>query len=129
MYDYEERSLSSNARQNFVKKVYSIISMQLLVTIAVVYLNFTSKSFARFQARNTWTFWLAFIGSLITLVALCKPCLTQFSEKSAEVCPPTTSSWVSLPSVSHTWSLTSAPCTPQPASYWQPQPPLQQLWD
>ena len=90
MYNYEERDLSSSARQNFVKKVYSIISMQLLVTVSVVWLNFASTSFARFQRRNTWTFWLAFIGSLITLVSLCNPHLTQSSEKSAKPSPPTT---------------------------------------
>jgi len=71
MYHYEEPSLSQSARQNFVKKVYAIISMQLSVTIAFVWLNFYFKSFARFQRDNTWTFWLAFIGSLISLVSLC----------------------------------------------------------
>jgi FtsH-binding integral membrane protein len=90
MYNYEDRSLSQNARQNFVKKVYGIISMQLMVTMTMVWLNFYSKAFARFQRDNTWTFWLAFVGSLISLVSLCTPRPTQSSEKSAEPSPSTT---------------------------------------
>ena len=91
MYDYSERSLSASARQNFVKKVYSIISLQLLLTVAVVYLNYSSKAFARFQARNMWAFWLAFIGGLISLISLCNDNNIQSLEKLARPCQLTTS--------------------------------------
>ena len=71
MYYQEDSSLSQSARQNFVKKVYSIISIQLAFTVAMVSLTFYSKAFARFQFRNMWTFWTALIGSIVTLIALC----------------------------------------------------------
>lgn len=71
MYQTEELSFSHSARQNFVKKVYSVISLQLAATVGMTYLTFTSRAYARFQLNNEWTFWMALIGSIITLLALC----------------------------------------------------------
>ena len=67
----ESQSLSHSARQNFVKKVYSTLSIQLAVTVATVLLTFNSRAFVRFQMNNYWTFYVALIGSIVTLLALC----------------------------------------------------------
>ena len=69
--DFEEGSLEESARNNFVKKVYSIISLQLAFTVSMVTLTMYSRAFARFQQRNMWTFWVALIGSIVTILALC----------------------------------------------------------
>jgi FtsH-binding integral membrane protein len=65
-------SLSVGARQNFVKKVYSVLSMQLAFTVFVVWCSFTFKAFQIFQRRNNWLFWVAFITTLVSLISLCK---------------------------------------------------------
>ena len=67
----ESPSLGQSARNNFVKKVYSILLLQLSATFFMVYLNYSSKAFARFQLQNTWMFWVSFIVTLGSLVALC----------------------------------------------------------
>jgi len=38
--------LTKNARKNFVKQVYSILSVQLLITVMFVTLNILSPTFA-----------------------------------------------------------------------------------
>ncbi len=73
MYSEESDSgpLVQSARQNFVKKVYSVISIQLLLTVLTVYLSIQSKAIAKFIVRNTWPFWVSLIGGIATLIALC----------------------------------------------------------
>lgn len=87
--EYASSSLGVGARQNFVKKVYSILSAQLLVTVAMVLIDYKFKGYGRFQERNNWAFWLAFIGAMGSLIALCKNPSIQSSERSQEASPPT----------------------------------------
>ncbi len=64
-------SLSNSARQNFVKKVYTVLSVQLVATVLMVWFNYSSRSFAKFQVKNTWLFWTALIVSIGSLISLC----------------------------------------------------------
>ncbi len=64
-------SLTSNARNNFVVKVYSIVGLQLTVTSLFIVLNMVSKAFAIIQRTNTFLFWFSFIGTIVTMLALC----------------------------------------------------------
>jgi FtsH-binding integral membrane protein len=64
-------SLGHNARSNFVKKVYSIISLQLLVTVGAIILNITSTAFAYVQATYRSLFWLSFLITFGSMLALC----------------------------------------------------------
>ena len=88
---YQEQSYSSSlgsgARRNFVKKVYSVLSVQLLATVFMVWCNFTFRAFAKFQERNTWLFWTAFVTALVSMIALCTFPLTQSSAGSAGTSP------------------------------------------
>ncbi len=80
-------SLSTGARQNFVKKVYSILSIQLVATVLMVWLNFTSRSFAKFQMRNNWLFWTAFIVSIASLISLCNSLFYEVFAKISKSYP------------------------------------------
>ena len=63
--------LIQSARQSFVRKVYSVITVQLLFTVIIVYFSIHSKSFSRFIGRNVWPFWTSFVMGIVTLLALC----------------------------------------------------------
>lgn len=47
--EYQETSLSSRARSNFVTKVFSIVGIQLLVTTMFVGINMNYPKIAKFQ--------------------------------------------------------------------------------
>lgn len=69
--EYEPHtSLAVNARTNFVKKVYTVLSIQLMSTVAMVYLTIAFPRFEKFQLRNTWLFWVSFVTAIVSLVAL-----------------------------------------------------------
>ena len=53
-------SLGQSARSNFVKRVYSVLSLQLTATFLMVLFHHCSPKFARFQFKNMWLFWLSF---------------------------------------------------------------------
>ena len=72
-YAYEpvHGSLQKNARSNFVSKVYTILSIQLTFTALTVIFNIVSPTFAMIQATYNSLWWLAVIGSIGPLLALC----------------------------------------------------------
>lgn len=37
----------------------------------MVMLSFYSRAYTRFQMRNNWLFYVALVGSIISLIALC----------------------------------------------------------
>lgn len=57
-------------RLGFIRKVYGILSFQLLFTFAMVTLSCMNKSFSNFQIQNTAIFYLCLIASLITSITL-----------------------------------------------------------
>lgn len=88
MYKTGESSLAGGARNNFVTKVYSIISLQLLLTVGAIVLNMVSKTFARIQATYSSLMWLSFIIVLATMLVLCKILfILVLSPSSAKVFP------------------------------------------
>jgi len=59
-----------NPRLGFIRKVYAILSVQLLITIAIASLSIFWKSFADFQENQIWLFFViiaASCGLMITL--------------------------------------------------------------
>ena len=78
--DYDSESLEGSARNNFIKKVYSILGMQLLVTVSFVLFNMFNAAFAKFQAENMAIFWIVFVISLVSLIALA--CVPGLAAKS-----------------------------------------------
>jgi len=60
----------ANVRRGFMRKVYSILSLQLLVTMAVMGIFFIEpvKNYSRTDGQ--WMFWVAFVASLVCIIAL-----------------------------------------------------------
>ena len=75
-YDYGHSHLQTKSRAKFVSKVYSILSIQLIITALFVCLNIWSKKFAAIQAASTLLLVLAFICTFGSLIALCNSFLT-----------------------------------------------------
>lgn len=66
----EPGTLLENARQKFVTRVYSILSIQLTCTFLAVLLNTYSTTFAYVQRTYMSLFWLSFlvsVGGMLTL--------------------------------------------------------------
>ena len=57
-------------RLGFIRKVYGILSFQLLTTFAMVVLSITSKEFSNFQIRNIGLLYLCIITTLVTSICL-----------------------------------------------------------
>lgn len=69
---------SPNIRAGFIRKVYSLLLLQLLVTSAIVSLAFTSDSVQVFVKSNPALFVLAMVASLALLYALgCYPAVAR----------------------------------------------------
>lgn len=71
-YDYrtEPSTLSSKARSSFVQKVYSILSVQLIITALFVLMNIYIPTFAYIQARYSSLLWISFAMTLIPMIVL-----------------------------------------------------------
>lgn len=71
-------SLHASSRPAFVKKVYGILSIQLLATFLMCYLSMTVSSFHQFQLKNIGIFYFAIIlAILIPLVLMCNKNLAR----------------------------------------------------
>jgi hypothetical protein len=75
-----EHELLQDARANFVKKVYSILAMQLLVTTGFVTLSTFNQEFREYQQANMALFWVCILISLISLLTLA--CVRGITTKS-----------------------------------------------
>ena len=58
-----------NVRRGFIKKVYSILSAQLIVTMAIMGFFFI-QPVRIYATENQWIFWVAFAASFVCLIAL-----------------------------------------------------------
>ena len=58
-----------NVRRGFINKVYSILSAQLIVTMAIMGFFFI-QPVRIYATQNTWIFWVAFAASFVCLIAL-----------------------------------------------------------
>lgn len=53
-----------------MRKVYSLLSVQLLITVLFVLPSVLSKSYATFQAENSWLFVLSLIGTIAFMIPM-----------------------------------------------------------
>ena len=60
-------------RMGFIRKVYGILSAQMLLTTFMCFLSMYSKSFFKFQVENIWLILLASVGTIA-------PCLSCYTE-------------------------------------------------
>lgn len=66
----DDNQMWATGRFGFVQKVYSILSVQLLITSIFCGFSTLSESFSAFQARNMWLFFLCLISSIVILCML-----------------------------------------------------------
>ncbi|XP_037077573.1 protein lifeguard 1-like [Pollicipes pollicipes] len=74
-FDFSEQSV----RKGFIRKVYSILMMQLVVTAGLIGIFF-AESVREYAVKNTWIFWLAFAGTLVCILTLA--CCTDMRRKT-----------------------------------------------
>jgi len=71
-----ERAFNVNTRIGFIRKVYGILSIQLLFTAFLCILSQNSKGFATFQLQNVALAWVAMGVEIVIMLALvCVPTL------------------------------------------------------
>lgn len=68
-------SLYARARLQFVRKVYAILCLQLLITVGVTCASMYSETFRNFQAEYYWIMYIMMVLMIVTEVAIlcCKP--------------------------------------------------------
>uniref|UniRef100_A0A182Q3F2 Uncharacterized protein n=1 Tax=Anopheles farauti TaxID=69004 RepID=A0A182Q3F2_9DIPT len=66
-FDFNDQSI----RRGFIKKVYSILSMQLAITFVFVAFVMNHEPTKLWIRRNPGIFWVAFIVMFITMIAIC----------------------------------------------------------
>jgi len=65
--DFDNAFSEKSIRQGFIRKVYSILSVQLLVSFGAVILFNSSKGAKQFAVNNGWMIILAFVISICTI--------------------------------------------------------------
>ncbi len=65
--DYTEQKITESIRRNFVKKVYGILSFQLLITFLLVCLTFSEKV-KDFYIQNMWIVYVSGVLGLILMI-------------------------------------------------------------
>jgi len=61
---------ASSVRNAFVRKVYSILSIQLLATLAVGFAMVKSTTLRTWVSENEWSLWVSMFGTFGVLIAL-----------------------------------------------------------
>ena len=56
-------------RRGFIRKIYGILSVQLIVTMAVIGI-FYIPEVADYAFTNVWLFWMAFVASFACLIVM-----------------------------------------------------------
>ena len=59
-----------NIRSGFIRKVYLILSTQLIITFLFILISFNVKSFREFQRANTWLLWVSIVLTIVLMYAL-----------------------------------------------------------
>jgi FtsH-binding integral membrane protein len=58
-------------RMGFIRKVYGILSAQMLLTTFMCFLSMFSKTFLKFQVENIWLILLAMVGTIVIPCLVC----------------------------------------------------------
>ena len=59
----------ASIRRGFVRKVYGILSAQLILTMAIVGI-FYIPEVSTYALTNVWLFWMAFVATFVCLIVL-----------------------------------------------------------
>ncbi|XP_047534777.1 protein lifeguard 1-like [Vanessa atalanta] len=75
-FDFTEQSI----RRGFIRKVYSILMCQLLVTMGVIALFIFHEPTKVFVRNNSYLFWIAFVVLFVCLIAMA--CCTELRRQT-----------------------------------------------
>ncbi|XP_044001570.1 protein lifeguard 1-like [Aphidius gifuensis] len=75
-FDFSEKSI----RLGFIRKVYSLLMSQLLLTFGIVAFIFFHPATNSFVKSNRWLFWVAFVVGFVTLI--CMVCCSTVARKT-----------------------------------------------
>ena len=64
------KNVDQITRLGFIRKVYGIFFVQLLITVLFIILSMNSKDFRKFQIYNTWLLYVSLVITLIVTIAL-----------------------------------------------------------
>jgi FtsH-binding integral membrane protein len=73
------KNFNDDIRKGFIKKVYSILTLQMLIVVAACVLTMLDKKIASFQRKNKEYFYIAMVLSIILLLVL--TCFTKIARK------------------------------------------------
>ena len=65
-----EDFIKKKIRMGFIKKVYGILLIQLLLTSFIIMLAMINDSFKQFQKDNIWIYYLCIAGTLVIMIIL-----------------------------------------------------------
>uniref|UniRef100_A0A1E1W7J0 Protein lifeguard 1 n=1 Tax=Pectinophora gossypiella TaxID=13191 RepID=A0A1E1W7J0_PECGO len=65
-FDFDDQSI----RRGFIRKVYSILMCQLLITMGFISLFIFHGPTQRWAHANPWLFWVAFVMTFVLLIAM-----------------------------------------------------------
>jgi FtsH-binding integral membrane protein len=71
--------LNLQIRLGFIRKVYGILTMQMILTTFMCVLSMSIPAYAQFQLANPALFWISLVGTIILMIAL--TCFRQLSRK------------------------------------------------
>lgn len=73
------KDINQEMRTGFIKKVYSILTLQLLIVVGACVLTMLDKNVARFQRKNKELFYVALVLSIVLLLVI--SCVTKVARK------------------------------------------------
>jgi FtsH-binding integral membrane protein len=66
-----DNPMEQQMRLGFIRKVYGILSAQMLLTTLMCILSITIPAFAKFQIHNHWLIYVCLAGTIGIMIALC----------------------------------------------------------
>lgn len=67
---YNQKDWTDTIRLGFIRKVYGILSFQLLITVSLTIISFLVPSFSKFQQNNSFLLYLCLFGTILTSILL-----------------------------------------------------------
>lgn len=97
-YEPISKNLSDRSRMGFIRKVYSILSVQLLLTVAFSAASMYFHKFNQWQAENLWVFAITIPLTFISMYALyCYPKVARST--------PGNYIWLFIFTICESWSI------------------------
>jgi FtsH-binding integral membrane protein len=78
-YGVDKMNIESKLRLGFIRKVYGILSIQLLITTFLCIISMSSPTFSKFQVKNSWLSIVCALASIAIMFVIC--CFREVGRK------------------------------------------------